>query len=121
MAATHLDQSFLAAEQTFQNRVGAALLQACVSIYNEGWAVPFHRERAQFAAQVIANTNSTVSYKAMFAAVVATDPTVIADATSGGTVPIDVNNAAAKQALVTDAHIDAAIASQFNAFFRTPS
>lgn len=120
MAASHSDQAFLAAEPAFQARVGAALLQACVNIYNEGWAVPFHRERSRFAAQVIGNTSAAINYRAMFAATVAVDPTVIADATSGGTVTLDVNNAAAKQALVTDAHIDSAIASQFNTFFQTP-
>lgn len=120
MAASRKDMYILSTDPTFQNRVGAALLSAAISIYNEGWAVAFHRERASFASQIITQSVGGPDYRIMFANAVATDTSVIADATQAGTVVLTVANVAAQAALVTDAHIDTAIAGQFNAFFRTP-
>lgn len=121
MAITHNDRYQLAQDATFQNRVQAALLATCVSIANEGWAIAFHRERASFASNILSNSNVSINYPAMFSNSVATDATVISDATQAGTVALTTGNRAAQAALVTDAHIDTAIAAEFNAFIRVPS
>lgn len=121
MAISHNDRYQLAQDATFQNRVQAALLSACVSIANEGWAVAFHRERASFVSQILSNTNVNINYPIMFTNAVSTDSTVISDATQAGTVSLTTGNRAAQAALVTDAHIDAAISAEFNAFIRVPS
>jgi hypothetical protein len=64
--------------------------------------------------------NAPDAYKVLFANTVATDANVSGDATVAGTVPLTTGNVATQAALVTDAHIDNAISSQFNSFFRTP-
>jgi hypothetical protein len=117
MAISYNDKSLLALEPTFQNRVKMSLIAACISIKNEGnvWA---HRERETFCVAVM---NNPEAFKVLVAAGVATDATVISDATVAGGTILTSGNIAAQQALVTDAHIDTAIASQFNAFFRTPA
>jgi hypothetical protein len=56
----------------------------------------------------------------LFSNAVATDASVIGDATQAGTVALTAGNRAAQSALVTDAHIDTAIASMFNSFIREP-
>jgi len=75
--------------------------------------------RAQPLWHFIENVPDT--YKSLFAISVANDTSVISDATAAGTVVLTGVNAAAQAALVTDAHLDAAISSQFNSFFRTPA
>ena len=121
MAATpspnYSDQQLLASDATFQNRVRQSLLAACVSIKNEAVTTAFHREREAFLVGV---TNSPDSYKVLVAQSVATNASVIGDATAAGTVPLTSGNVATQAALVTDAHLDTAIASNFNSFFRTP-
>lgn len=121
MAATpspnYSDQQILAGDVTYQNRVRQALLKACYTIKNEAVTVAFHRERETMA---IAMVNQPDTFKILFAQTTAIDAAVIADATVGGTVPLTTGNVAAQAALVTDAHLDAAIAAQFNTFFRTP-
>lgn len=121
MAASHSDSNVLASNATFQGRVGASLYAACVSIANEGWSVAFHRERSTFCVQILTNTATINPYVALFANTVATDASVLSDATQAGTVVLTTGNVAAQQALVTDAHIDAAVSSQFNSFVREPS
>jgi len=118
MAASYNDQQFLAADAVFQNRVRQSLLKACISITNEGFSVAFHRERQRFCVAVM---NGADSFKVLVAQAVATDANVIADATANGTVALTAGNAAAQAANVTDAHMDTAIASQFNTFFLTPT
>lgn len=118
MAASYNDQQLLAADTTLQNRVRQSLVKACISIKNEGNAVAFHRERETFVVLVM---NSSDNYKTIVSQAVATDASVISDATVAGTVTLTSGNAAAQAALVTDAHIDAAISGQFNSFFRTPA
>jgi hypothetical protein len=120
MAASHSDSYQLSQDTTFQNRVQAALLAACISIVNEGWAVVFHRERSQYAAQIMSATANQSAYVALFANAVATDATCLSDATQAGTVVLTTGNRAAQAALVTDAHIDTAISSMFNAFIKAP-
>jgi hypothetical protein len=94
------------------------MIAACISIKNEAVTVAFHRERETF---VVACTNQPDTFKLIFAQSVATNASVIGDATVGGTVPLTSGNAATQAALVTDAHVDAAISSNFNSFFRTPA
>lgn len=120
MAASRSDQFQLGQDTVFQGRVQASLIAACVAIGNEGWAVPFHRERSTFASQILSATGGQSAYVTLFAASVATDPTCIADATQGGTVVLTTANRAGQAALVTDAHIDAAVSAQFNTFIREP-
>jgi hypothetical protein len=117
MTASRSDSYQLSTDPTFQNRVRSSLVAACISIVNEGWAVAFHRERDTFAVQVM---NAPDTYKLLFANAVATDASCLADATAAGTVVLTSGNVATQAALVTDAHIDAAVSGQFNSFFRTP-
>jgi hypothetical protein len=119
MAASYSDQQFLAADPTFQNRVRQSLIAACQAIKSENaQTVPFHRERETF---LVAVTNQPDLFKLIFAQAAATNASVIGDATQAGTVVLTGANAAAQAALVTDAHIDTAISSDFNSFFRTPA
>lgn len=118
MAASYSDQQFLAADTTFQNRVRQSLIAACLAIKAESpTTVPFHRERETFLVAVM---NQPDLFKVMVTNSVATNANVISDATTNGTVVLTSGNAATQAALVTDAHIDAAISSNFNSFFRTP-
>lgn len=116
MAASRNDSYQLSQDPGFQHRVQASLLAACVAISNEGWTVVFHRERASFAQQILSNAQNT--YVVLFSNTVATDPNVLADATQGGTVSLGSStvNVATQAQLITDAHIDSAIAGQFNSF-----
>lgn len=116
-AASYSDKAMLTTDQTFGNRVLMALIAACDAIGTEGYGVAFHRERARYASAVL---NLPLTFKPFFINVVADDPNVIADATQGGTVVLTTGNVAAQAALVTDAHIDAAISANFNNFFITP-
>lgn len=118
MAVTHKDRYTLSTDPTFKTRVQAALITACVSIANEGWTVPFHRERANFASQILSSPSSPVDYVQLFTNTVATDATCISDATAAGTVVLSGANIATQAALVTDVHIDVALSSEFNAFIR---
>lgn len=121
MAVTHKDKYTLSVDPVFMNRVQAALIGACVSIANEGWAIAFHRERATFAATILNNPNGSPNWAQLFCNSVSTDSTCISDATQAGTVVLTGANVAAQAALVTDAHIDAAISAEFNAFIRVPA
>jgi hypothetical protein len=117
MPASHRDSYVLSTDTTLQYRVRSALLAVCVSINYEDHNTPFHSERASFAAQAI---NAADTYKELFTNSLGIDADCLADATAGGTVVLTPSNVAAQAALVTDAHIDAAVAYQFNSFFRTP-
>lgn len=114
------DQYQLTQDPTFQNRVGAALFQACVNIASEGWTTAFHRERAIFAATVLANTASPNPYIQLFVNTVANDPTCISAATAAGTVTLTSGNRATQAALVTDTMISNAVSGEFNAFIKEP-
>jgi len=118
MAATYKDMNELRQNLTFVGRVRSAMMLGCIAVANEGWTVPFHRERATYVSQIL---NAPDNYVSLLAGTVATDAAVIADATAGGTVPVTAANSDTQQALVTDAHIVAALANQFNAFFRVPA
>lgn len=114
------DQWQLSQDPTFQGRVQASLIETCVAIGTEAWTVPFHRERSTFAATILSAAGGQSPYVTLFSNSVSTDPTCISDATQAGTMVLTTNNRAAQAALVTDAHIAAAISGQFNSFFRCP-
>lgn len=118
MAATRSDMYILSQDATFQNRVRASMIAAAIAIKNESVATAFHRERETYAVAIM---NQPDNYKPLFAGGAATDASVIGDATAGGTVALTTGNVATQQALCTDTHIDSAISSQFNVFFRTPA
>lgn len=124
MAASFSDASILASDPTFQKRVGAGLFTYCQVVGTEGWAVAFHRERANFVSQIFQttlNAQGVNPWQFIFANTVATDSTVLSDATQAGTVVLTSGNVATQQALVTDQHISNAIASQFNSYIREPA
>jgi hypothetical protein len=115
------DQTVLASDTTFQGRVRAALAAACEAISTEATTVAYHYRRIQFVIQVlpsIAVGSGGQNWPLIFATTVATDPSVISDATAAGTVALTAGNVAAQAALVTDAHINNAVSSQFNSFFQ---
>lgn len=120
MAVTHNDKYQLSQEPAFQTRVQVSLMAACVAIANEGWTIVFHRERADFARSVLLSPSSPTNYVQLFSNAVATDVSVIGDATAAGTVVLTGANRAAQSALVTDAHIDSAVSAMFNSFIREP-
>jgi hypothetical protein len=117
MAASRSDQALLANDAAFQGRVRQSMVAAAIAIASEGWGVVFHRQREQQCQRILTDQNDTM--KVRYAISVATDASVIADATQAGTVVLTAGNTIAQAALVTDAHIDAAISGQFNAFFET--
>ncbi len=118
------DAAILAGDPAFQGRVGAALFTFCQVVATENPAtVPFHRERANYVVQVFTaslNAQGVNPWVPIFSNTVATDTTVIADATVAGTVPLTLANRAAQALLVTDTHISNAVASQFNSYIREP-
>lgn len=119
MPASYNDMAVLASNAVFQDRVRSAMIAGAILVKGESpTAIPFHREREAYVVQAL---NSPDTFKVLFANAVATDSTVIADATQGGTVALTTGNVATQQALVTDAHILAALSATFNSFFRTPA
>lgn len=118
MAVSYNDKYILAQDTTFQSRVKTSLIAACLAIKSESLTTAFHRERETFLVAVM---NNPEGFKQVVANGVATDSSVIGDATAAGSVVLTTGNVATQQALVTDAHIDSAISSQFNSFFRTPA
>lgn len=118
MAATLKDMDTLRQNVIFQGRVRASIISGSIAVGNEGDTVAYHRERATYCSQVM---NSPDSFAPLFAGAVATDATVIGLATQAGTVALTTANTDAQQALVTDAAINSAVGTQFNAFFRRPA
>lgn len=118
MSASRSDQNLLSGDAGFIGRVRASLVSTAVAITTEARTVAFHRERETYAVAVL---NAPDTFKTLFANSAATDTSVISDATAAGTVVLTAGNVATQAALVTDAHIDAAISGQFNSFFRTPA
>lgn len=117
MPASYSDKYLLSQDQTFRNRVRDSVLAYCATVIGESaQATPLHQERLVRAVAVVNNPDQ---YAQVYSNAAALDPNVIADATVGGTVALTAGNAAAQAALVTDAHIDAAIAAQYN-FFIVP-
>src|SRR5215469_3462090 len=109
------DQSLLASDSTFIGRVRESLGATCIAITTEAVTTAYHYPRAGLPTQILGNfiVQNNPDWAKLFAMTVATDANVISDATVGGTVVLTVANAPAQAALVTDAHINAAISSQF--------
>jgi hypothetical protein len=118
MAASYSDSWQLSQSTNFLNRVQSALTSACVSIANEARSVAFHPQRANFAATILGYTAGSNPYIQLFCNTVSCDTTCIGDATQGGTVVLTAANRDAQGALVTDAHILAAVSSDFNTFIQ---
>lgn len=116
MAASLNDSAILGANTAFIGRGQASLLAACVAIANEGIAVLNHPARLNFIHQTVANPTTLANAAQEFALAVATDASVLADATQSGTVALTTANILAQQALVTDAHINSAVSGMFNTF-----
>jgi hypothetical protein len=116
------DMYVLSQNSAYQNRVQAALLQACMAIATEGFAVPFHRERQQAIVNYLSSAPTLASAVTLFSNTCATDTASIGAATVAATnyVALTSANVAAQQALITDAQISNAISSQFNSFIREP-
>jgi len=117
------DSYILAADPNFQGRVQSALLLACNNIATEGsTSVIFHRERQTFAAQIMSATGgSQAGYVTLFANAVATNATVVSDATGAGSVALTTTNRSTAASQVTDTDINNAVAQLFNAFIREPA
>ncbi len=113
MAASYNDQAVLATDVTFKNRVQAALVGGALTLQAEASTVANHYRRVSLSVLIL---NNPAAYSALFVQSVATDTTVIADATQAGTVVLTTGNVAAQAALVTDAHILAALNAQINSF-----
>ena len=113
MPASRSDSQVLSSDSGFRNRVRSSLIAAAVAITNEGWAVPFHEQRMRYAVKIL---NAPDSFAPLFTNSVATDATVLADATQAGTIALTAANVAAQALLVTDAHIDGAVSAQYNSF-----
>jgi hypothetical protein len=121
MAASLNDQAILAANTLFKNRVLQSLAATCIAVTTEAVTVStllIHGRRSAFAHMVL---NNQTAYIVPVAVTVATDVSVIGDATQAGTVVLTAGNADAQQALVTDPHISAALSGQFNSFFNVES
>jgi hypothetical protein len=117
LAVSYNDKYTLSQDQAFRNRVRTALLAFCGTVIGEdGRATVLHKERLTRAVAIV---NQPDSFAPLYTNAAALDATVISDATQAGTVALTSGNVAAQGALVTDAHLDAAIAAQFN-FFIVP-
>jgi hypothetical protein len=116
MAASFNDSAVLGANAAFVSRVQSALLSAAININSEGINVVNHGPRIQLVHQVLQSPSNLTNFATMFGLSVATDASVIGDATAAGTVVLTTNNIAAQEALVTDAHITNAVSGQFNAY-----
>lgn len=113
----------LAADPTFQNRIKAELAVQLNNIQTEAITTAglmLHVRRASLASQIMQNLNGATgtNWPQIFAIAVATDTSVLSDATQGSTVDVTGANAASQAALVTDVHIGNAIAAQFNTFLQ---
>ncbi len=73
------------------------------------------------AGQVGSAASAQLNFVILFANAVATDTSILADATIGGTVAIIPANRAAQALLATDAHIDSAVSAMFNSFITEPN
>lgn len=118
MAVSLNDMDVLRQNSLFKARVRAALVEGSVTVAGEAWSVPFHRERANYVAQIIADPDNYVD---QFSGAIATQTTVINAATQTGTVALTGANIETQQAVVTDNQIRSALGSVFNTFFRTPN
>ena len=115
MAASRNDSYVLGTNAAFLGRVQASMVAAAVAIAAEGASVVNHPSRLQLVHALLASPSGQANFATMFTLSVATDTTVLSDATQAGTVVLGAN-IGIQQALVTDAHIDTAVSGQFNAY-----
>jgi hypothetical protein len=115
-----LDQSVLAGNVTFVSRVSAGLVGACISIQSEAITTNtqlLHARRAALAMNILQTmVGNPTAWPAAMSLAVATNPTVISDATIGGTLVLNTANVVTAQALVTDTDLNNAISSAFNSY-----
>jgi hypothetical protein len=116
MPASRSDSYILGQSVAFQNRAQQSMVATCIAISSEGGTVAHHSARLALVHQILANPTQFANYVVMFSSAVATDATVLADATQAGTVVLTTGNVATQSALVTDAHLDSATSGMFNAF-----
>jgi hypothetical protein len=100
------DEALLATDPTFQSRVRAAMVEQAAAVGFEANSVTNHSNRLSYAVMAIENLAVQAG---IIANLVATDANCISDATAVGTVTLTTVNLAAQAALVTDAHIRAAV------------
>ena len=111
--SSYLDQANLALDPTFQKRVQSAMVTGALTIQAESSTVANHYRRVSLSVLIL---NNPATYSALFVQSVATDASVISDATANSTVAITSGNAATQAALVTDAHILSALNNQINSY-----
>jgi hypothetical protein len=117
------DQTFLAADPTFQSRVRQSFLNYCVgSVLTENATTTvLHFKRVNFCSLVMSTIGGPDNYKLMFAQAAAANATVISDATVAGTVPITSSAIAITQAaVIPDGDVNNAVSAAFNIFLSQP-
>lgn len=128
MAASLQDQGILGSEPVFVQRVRSSMLAAAVAISSDGLSTGINIKRHTLVQNVMTSPDS---WKAIFAAAVATDASVGTDALGGLSADGNGNslvqtttvngvtsgNSASQSLKVTDAHINTAVSSMWNAMF----
>jgi hypothetical protein len=122
------DQNVLGSDFLFVQRVREALIGAAIAISSDGLSSPAVNQKRHVQVQAVMNNPEV--WKQLFAWSVSAQPAVINQATVTGTVVlkpmictgiptgcVETGNVDTQQALVTDAVINNAVASVFNAFF----
>lgn len=117
----YADGALLANDATLQGRVNVALVAACNNVVTEAITqanLQLHIVRARLAAQILLSLQAGQSgpWTKAFALVVGNDTTCQADATTQAGGALTAANTPAAAAAVTDAHMNNAIASMWNAF-----
>jgi len=120
---TYNDMYVLSQCGAYQNRVQSALIACCIAIANEGWSVPFHRERSTFCSNILSAVSNQSSYVLIFSNACACDSASISAATVATTnyTPLTTSNVITQQALVPDTDIYNAVSACFNSFIREPN
>jgi hypothetical protein len=122
------DQSVLSLDINFVQRVRTATIAAAINISSDGLTTGINIKRHAQAQSIM---NSPDSWKNLFSAAIATQPTVIGPATASGTVVLTpmvcttnslgvqtcTGNVDTQQALVTDTVINTAVSAVYNSFF----
>lgn len=122
----YADKAMLATDPIFIGRVRQALIAHAMDVSRvindivdaagDTTITAFARNRDGFSIAVLASPDT---YKVAFTYSVCDDSAVINDATDDGTVTLDPGNVASQAQHVTDPHILAAVAAQFNTYIRS--
>lgn len=115
---TFNDMYVLSQSTGFQNRVQASLLSACIAISSESNATQFHYQRLLLLQNILSSPTNLAAYVQLFAGAVATNSTVIADATQSATnyTALTTANVATQEVLATDVDIGNALSACYDAF-----